>query len=289
MRTVVYLDVLFLVNFIIDYFLLLSAALISGSAVKRLRLLLGAAAGAFSSFAILLPPLHIVLNILLKALISAFIVFAAFGFKNIRLYLKNYCWYIISNLVFAGAVMLYILGMGEKGIEVNNLCVYFNVSALNLILAITAVYALIKGVLFLFGTPKKEKRYILKLTFDNAVTEVETFWDTGFRLTDCMKQCPVILLSLDSLGKELEVLKKNAWALLEKNSYMQCGNNMYLIAADTVAGGTLLPAVALKEVSVRKNGRTIAVKGVTAAFTDKCFENGCDAITGNNIFNKLGF
>lgn len=290
MRTVVYLDVLLIVNFIIDYFLLLLAALTGGSTVKKTRLFLGAAVGAASSLTLLLPALHTAVNVIFKICVSAFVVLAAFGFKGVRRYLKNYFLYIISNIVFGGAVILYIFCMGEKGIEVNNLNVYFNISPFNLIAAVVAVYAVIKGLIFLFGTPKKEKICRLKLTFENATAEVETFWDTGFRLTDCMKQCPVILLSLNSLGKEFSALKENARALLCKNSYIENENNMYLIAADTVSGSALLPAVALKEVSYTNAvGKKTAVKGVTAAFCDKSFENGCDAITGSDVFNKLNF
>ena len=44
--TVVYLDVLFLLNLVVDYLLLLATAKITGEPISRARLALGAALGA---------------------------------------------------------------------------------------------------------------------------------------------------------------------------------------------------------------------------------------------------
>ena len=58
---VVYIDVLLGVNLFVNYFLLLAVGRFLHLAVRRLRLLAGAAVGAVFSLSILLPPLPAVL------------------------------------------------------------------------------------------------------------------------------------------------------------------------------------------------------------------------------------
>ena len=55
MKTVIYLDVLLLVNFLAGYFLLMAAGLLSGCAARQLRLLAGAGLAALSALVLFAP------------------------------------------------------------------------------------------------------------------------------------------------------------------------------------------------------------------------------------------
>ena len=62
MEHTIYLDILFCVNFVVDYILLLTVRRFLSLSCRRRRLLAGAAAGGLLSFVILLPPMPFVCN-----------------------------------------------------------------------------------------------------------------------------------------------------------------------------------------------------------------------------------
>ena len=67
MQTVIYVDVLVVLNLIITYLLLLCTALALRQSPSALRLFFGSLLGGFSSLIILLPDLGWVIGFLLKA------------------------------------------------------------------------------------------------------------------------------------------------------------------------------------------------------------------------------
>ena len=106
MKTVVYLDILLLVNFLIGYFLLRAAARLAGADLGAGRALAGAAASALSTLILLAPELPGWLGAAYKLATAAAIVLIAFGFKGWRPFLRACVWFFILNLGLAGLVLL---------------------------------------------------------------------------------------------------------------------------------------------------------------------------------------
>ena len=77
--TVVYIDSLFLLNLIVDYLLLLGAARLSGAALCRPRLALGAALGAVYACAVFLPGLGFLVHPAVELAMAGAMVLLAFG------------------------------------------------------------------------------------------------------------------------------------------------------------------------------------------------------------------
>lgn len=133
MKTVIYLDVLLLVNFLAGYFLLMAAGLLSGCAARQLRLLAGAGLAALSALVLFAPELPYPVQILYKLGTGAAVVWAAFGFRGIRRFLCAVFWYATLNLLLAGLALLVITQTGAPFVETNNLAVYLRVSPLVLL------------------------------------------------------------------------------------------------------------------------------------------------------------
>ena len=66
MRQTVYIDVLFCVNFIIDYIMLVSVRHVMSLKARRIRLLLSAALGGIFSLILLLPPVSFILSVIMS-------------------------------------------------------------------------------------------------------------------------------------------------------------------------------------------------------------------------------
>ena len=121
MRTVIYLDVLLLVNFVVGAAFLLAAGLLCGACCSPLRLVGGAGAAAVSSLALLAPTAPWPLALTYKGTSAALCVAAAYGWQGARNTARLTAWFVLLNLTLTGALFL-------PGAACNNLSFYLPVS-----------------------------------------------------------------------------------------------------------------------------------------------------------------
>ncbi len=115
-KTVIYLDVLLLTNFALTLLFLLAAGLLAGLECRAGRLLLGGAAGAASSLALLAPEAPDAAALLYKVSTAALTVAAAYGWPGSRCFARLVGWFCAGNLLLAGALLL-------PGAQTNNGCI----------------------------------------------------------------------------------------------------------------------------------------------------------------------
>ena len=143
-RTVIYLDVLLLVNFVVGAAFLLAAGLLCGACCSPLRLVGGAGTAAVSSLVLLAPTAPWPLALTYKGTTAALCVAAAYGWQGVRNTARLTAWFILLNLTLTGALLL-------PGAACNNLSFYLPVSP-GLLLASTAgVCGGVQGVMHLLG------------------------------------------------------------------------------------------------------------------------------------------
>ena len=136
----VYVDILIMTNFIVDYFLLLLAGHLSANTIKRWRILLSAALASLTSLVIFAPEMSAFLEFTVKLIFSLVIVFVAFGFLNFKRYIKSVLIFFASNVIFAGGALLIWSLFAPKGLIVRNGAVFYSISPVTLILSIAIVY-----------------------------------------------------------------------------------------------------------------------------------------------------
>ena len=120
-KTVIYLDVLLLTNFALTLLFLLAAGLLAGVECRAGRLLLGGAAGAASSLALLAPEAPDAAALLYKVSTAALTVAAAYGWPGGRCFARLVGWFCAGNLLLTGALLL-------PGAQTNNGCIYLPLS-----------------------------------------------------------------------------------------------------------------------------------------------------------------
>ena len=104
MEITVYADVLLVVNFLIDYLLLLFCARLSGRRIIRKRLLAGALVGALTSLVIFLPPLSFWPMTLLKAGIAVLMVRLAYPWLSWRVFFRDSFLFFTVSFLLPGSV-----------------------------------------------------------------------------------------------------------------------------------------------------------------------------------------
>lgn len=149
-KTVVYLDVLLLTNFLTAYLLLLAAGALSGQRAPFARMLAGSALAALSALILFAPEQPYPVQVAYKAATALGITAAAFGWRSRRRLVTAACWYAALNIALAGAVLLVILRTGTRVADTANLTVYLRVSPLLLLALSGACCAAVELGLRLF-------------------------------------------------------------------------------------------------------------------------------------------
>lgn len=101
-KTVVYLDVLLLTNFLTAYLLLLAAGALSGQRAPFARMLAGSALAALSALILFAPEQPYPVQVAYKAATALGITAAAFGWRSRRRLVTAACWYAALNIALAG-------------------------------------------------------------------------------------------------------------------------------------------------------------------------------------------
>ena len=187
MQIVVYLDVIFFINFIADFVVLFLTGVISKQKIIFWRLLAGAIFGA----GLLLPLVCYPYVLMGKTGIAACVgismgaVAIAFGRKN-GSFIKK--WFLSTTIMFLlGGIMNYLKNV------TNNTFMQLNVWMILFVGSSLCGFGMLR---FLKHTiQKKEHIYLLEVKHENQVVVEQVYMDTGNMLWDPLFYKPVIMLS----------------------------------------------------------------------------------------------
>ena len=202
LKMVVYIDVLFIVNLIINYFLLLAESQLLHRQDKRIRLLAAAALGALYACLIFFPPLSFLYTALLKLIFSVTIVAAAFKCHGIRSLAKLLALFYITGMLFGGIVYAVEYFLAPPVLLVKNGVAYLDISPLFLILVSAASYLVIR--LFSKHFHKSvhtSDLYRMTISVDNRSVIVTALLDNGNDLCDAISGVPVVVAEYPSVEK----------------------------------------------------------------------------------------
>lgn len=201
MKQTVYADVLLALNFFINYFLLLSVGRIMRIPISRTRICLGASFGAICSLTLFLPRMNIVLEGMLKILISSVMILIAFRIRKRRSFGKLLFVTCAVTFGFGGAMLALWLTVAPKGMYYRNGTVYFSMSPTFVIFVTVICYSIIT----LAG--KICRRLELNTGECSAVIRNEgstcslrLMYDTGNLLTEPFSGLPVIVACRKALA-----------------------------------------------------------------------------------------
>ena len=223
MRTVIYLDVLLLVNFVVGAAFLLAAGLLCGACCSPLRLVGGAGAAAVSSLALLAPTAPWPLALTYKGTSAALCVAAAYGWQGARNTARLTAWFVLLNLTLTGALFL-------PGAACNNLSFYLPVSP-GLLLASTAgVCGVVEGVLHVLGR-SGPACFGAELSVAGQVVPLSVFCDTGFHVQEPLSGRAVVLVRFGAVRASAQSLARSG----------ACGSYPVRPSRDTVCCPPCLP------------------------------------------------
>lgn len=215
----IYLDYVFLINFLYDFILLLALSIVLKRNISKIRLFLGALFGSLSFF-ILLFDISSLLFFILKMLLAIIMLLITFSYKDLKYTLNNFIYLIILSVLMGGVLYLINIEVGYSNV---GMIFFTNGKSLNLMLLI--VIGFISTIIYskYLRKTKREnnKKYKTTLFIDNQKLNLTGFLDTGNDLLYFKK--PVLILNKNI---KLDLTDKNIYYVpfttLNSTGVMKC-------------------------------------------------------------------
>lgn len=190
----IYVDLIILLNFFLDFLLLLSVGLILRRNAKIYRMIIASLIGGLSILSLFIKMSSFELFIL-KVFISVVMILVSFGFKNLKIFMINMVYLYLLSIILGG--FLYLIN--DTFSYRNTGLIFFNNGfSINLFIVILASPIMIFLYIRQARIQKNElsNYYEVNITFLNGITKHLTgFLDTGNNLYDPYKKRPIIIIN----------------------------------------------------------------------------------------------
>lgn len=264
---VIYIDVLFAVNLLINYIILRSCKIFVNLKQNNFRIAFGALIGAAYAVLIFFPDFSILYTAISKFLISMLIVAAAYPFFTVRSYIKTLLVFYLVSIGFGGCVLcvFYFSDVGAKlGAVYSNGVFYFNLPWTILLLSglIFYVSAKIFGIVSkkIYSSHNLKKKLII--SHKNNTAEITALLDTGNSLIDPISLTPVIIAEYK--------LIKNLFSEDVQNGFEMLGmNNIEYIMSDVTKKGLSARIIPFSSLG-KENGMLIGFVPDKIEIRDEC-------------------
>lgn len=190
-----YADVLFAINFSMDFLALFICSIILHRKSSKLRMVLASVLGAIFGVIEIIFSWSLILTAILSVIVSIVMCIVAFFEKNIKRFTFTVIMFWIVSMALGG-VMSFLYSILNKAlasvIENFSPIVTYNGARFFIIISITAIV----GIMFsrIFVTKKDVKSIDVTVTIDKNEYKITALCDTGNMLTEPISAKPVILV-----------------------------------------------------------------------------------------------
>ena len=188
--TVVYVDLLWLLNFVANHLLLLGAGRLAGAGLRRWRIALGAALGALYAVALFLPGLGWLSALPCKLAVAVVMVLCAYG-GEVRLW-RVLGLFFAASAALAGAVLGFEW-LGNTTLTLQSGVLYTQMDLRLLLVVFLACYFVFSLLLRRLGAHTGAELVHMELTFPQRVVSMTALHDTGLSLADPVTNRPVVV------------------------------------------------------------------------------------------------
>lgn len=287
LKTVIYLDVLLLTNFLIAYALLTASGLLAGRQAGFARMLFASLLAAASSMILFAPELPYPVQLAYKLTTAGLIVWAAFGIRPFRVWLTALCWYTGLNLLLAGLSILVILQTDSPLVQTGNLVVYLRIPPLVLLLLAGVCSLVVWVVLRFLHAPRSQERTAgIELELCGATVRLRAALDTGCHLKDPVTCLPVLLVSYPDARSRLPGAAcqfLDSWFAGQNPDGVAAGLSLRLIPCATAAGRSILPGFTVRQLGLITSQGVLSLGRSAIAFTKQSFSAEYEALYGSDF------
>lgn len=254
MEPVVYADVLFLYNFLINSIILSVSSKLTGTKVKVFKIGTGACLGGIYSVFMFFPALKLFYTVFFKFITLLGISYLVLGGNSVWQAIKNFAVFLGVNFALSGGVfaLIFLTDFGVKlGTVVSDGEVYINLSPIAVFLAVILVYIILilKEKTKMRADYEKELIKRVEIYYKGRKSEFNIFLDTGCQIHDPVNDKGAVLAEykyVKSLlcGAEMEKIESFS------DPYEAYMNGMRVLVLSTVSGKSSVPAILAEKVII---------------------------------------
>lgn len=290
LKQVVYLDVLILLNFVVDYFLLMGVKKLNRTDVRLRRLLLGSLTAACCSVTIFLPDDNALLCTLYQVLTALLVVWVAFGFGSLGRFFRLSASFFGISFAYAGIMFAMWTPFKPGGMVIQNGIVYFDISPMVLLLSSVLAYLVILLIRRLSARSELHQKTVnLDVTLEGRQTSLHALIDTGHSLNDVLSDAPVVVAEYSAvdaiLPDECRMLYREGNVTDVPESFAK---RFRMIPFTTIGGPGMLPAFRSDEVVVHENQQDKTLSSCVVAVLNAPLGEEYHALVGPEIFYHDG-
>ena len=268
----VYADILVLVNFVVDYFLVSIACHFLQKKPRLWRLILASFLGGVFSLYILFPQSNTIIQIFIQILMSMTLCAVAIGFKSAKSFLRSAAVLFGVNFAYSGAMIAVWIIFEPYGMVINNSVVYFNISPIFLIVFSVVGYFAVVLLRKIFKKPFSDNTYCSVTLFcQNKSLALNGIADTGNSITDVFGVSEIFITDVGVVDELMSSEKLNP-ARYRK------------IPCSTVTGERLLEGYRIDSAKINFNNKDYKFKNPILAVSNVPL-NECEIIVNPNSLN----
>ncbi len=201
MGQTIYIDILFCVNFVIDYIILISVKKFMSLSCRRRRLFLGAAVGGISSFVILLPPIPSGMSMVISFLTACLVISAAFSPLDRVRFIKTSAAFFLISFGYCGAMIAIWMLFSSDNIIIRNSSVYIAMSPITLVITTLICYVILRVIMRITGRGETgDTKCMLSIKYEGREISCKGKLDTGNSLREPFSGDMVIVVRQELFG-----------------------------------------------------------------------------------------
>ena len=206
MEVKIYVDVLFIINFIIDYILLSVTSLFARKRLKILNTVLASTVGGVFSSVIFFVPVGVFFSAVFTFSAGLLMILIAFGKRSFLKILKDTAILYLVSLVTGGLAFSFLPKYNHI---FNNGIIYADINAYSMLFVFVTSVIIIHSATGYVRRQKIKSSYIYEITVERNGRSISdfAFFDSGNFLTDPISQKGVIVAEWKSVSPLFEETK----------------------------------------------------------------------------------
>lgn len=190
----VYIDVVIIENFIINYFLILITTQIISIRVKIINIFLASLLGSIYTLFIFLPKYSFFTSIIGKSLVVVVMMIVALKGKKISTILKGSIVFFMTSFMFVG--ICFFFSLMQNDYDITRAFVIEKYSSKYLLFSGIIIYIVFNRIIFYIKDRISISSliYDLEMNIDGKIIKIKGFLDTGNELIEPVTSLPVIIV-----------------------------------------------------------------------------------------------
>lgn len=276
---IVYADILILLNWVVDYFLLLASGALIRKKPKLIRIISSAFLGGLSSLYIFLPQSPMLIELISRIILCAVMTMVAFGFGTVMDYVRNTGIFFGITCLYAGIMTALWHIFKPNGMVINNSVVYFDISALALISFTVLFYFAFVLLSKLFASNAKTAEFCsITVKVGEITVELKAILDTGNSLNDLFGNSEIIITN--------KKIAERLFGDTDINNNPSLKSRYRVVPINTVSGADMLDGFRCDNAVAVLESERVDIKNPIIAISKTAFDSGIDGIVNPKIFGN---